>query len=103
MATVKITATDSFISKNIKTSDYPQVEISNNSRNSDIRDNKRISGPVETSNYPISRINFSPINVKAESVLPFRIRFTEIDIAAYSARYPAPIGIGVIGSSFYIL
>jgi len=44
----------------------------------------------------------SPI-VKINEVLPFRIRITNIQIPGYSAAYPAPIGIAIIGLSNYIL
>ena len=37
------------------------------------------------------------------TVMPFRVKFTTIDINAYSPTNPAPIGIAVIGFNNYIL
>jgi hypothetical protein len=35
--------------------------------------------------------------------MPFRIKFQNIDIGAYSPANPAPIGVAVIGFNNYIL
>lgn len=40
---------------------------------------------------------------KVESILPFRIRLENINLATYNANNPAPVGIAVIGLNNYIL
>jgi hypothetical protein len=55
------------------------------------------------SEYSNTKIKFRPINAKAKSVLPFRVRFTTIGIEAYGSNNPAPVGIAVIGLNNYIL
>lgn len=37
------------------------------------------------------------------TVMPFRVKFTTIDIGGYSPTNPAPIGIAIIGFNNYIL
>ena len=40
---------------------------------------------------------------RLSSVIPFRVRFTNIGIEGYGPGNPAPIGIAVIGFNNYIL
>jgi hypothetical protein len=49
--------------------------------------------------------NFVDLQSQAipETILPFRVMFTNIDISAYSSKFPAPIGIAIIGLNNYIL
>ena len=54
-------------------------------------------------NYPISQIQYSKRITLAQSVLPFRVRFTTIGIEGYSSNNPPGIGIQVIGYSNWIL
>lgn len=49
----------------------------------------------------VSQVNYPKI--QASEVLPFRIRFTNVQIQGYDANNPAPIGIAVIGVNYYIL
>lgn len=49
----------------------------------------------------ISQVNFSKI--QASEILPFRVRFTNVQIPGYDANNPAPIGIAIIGVNYYIL
>jgi hypothetical protein len=60
-------------------------------------------GFIKNDNYFLSDVRFKPIHVKAESTLPFRVRFVNIGIESYTPNNPAPIGIAVIGYSNYIL
>jgi hypothetical protein len=41
--------------------------------------------------------------VQIAEVLPFRVRFQNINIGGYSASNPRPIGIAIIGFNNYIL
>jgi hypothetical protein len=49
--------------------------------------------------------DFGSVSARAipESVLPFRIKFTNIGIESYGPNNPAPIGIAIIGFNNYIL
>lgn len=58
---------------------------------------------VKQYNNPIAKILFSPRKTKLKSVLPFRVKFSNIGIEGYNSRNPAPIGIAVIGVNNYIL
>jgi hypothetical protein len=58
---------------------------------------------IESTNYPILKPRKSYQQTTAESILPFRIKFTSIGIEGYTANRPAPIGIAVIGVNNYIL
>lgn len=65
--------------------------------------NQVITGSIKKSKYSNTVIKdtlgFSTIN----EVLPFRVRFTNIMIPAYSPSNVAPIGIAIIGFNNYIL
>jgi len=37
------------------------------------------------------------------TIMPFRVKYTTIDIGGYSPANPAPIGIAIIGFNNYIL
>lgn len=57
-----------------------------------------------TIDYPqMSATTLGAIFAEVETVLPFRVRFTNIDIGGYSPSNPAPIGIAIIGFNNYIL
>lgn len=61
-------------------------------------------GAVTQLDYPVStitQVNYPIANFTG--VLPFRVNFTSVTIPGYTAEYNAPIGIAVIGQSFYIL
>lgn len=42
-------------------------------------------------------------SVKIKETIPFRVRFTNIQVPGYGPNNPAPIGIAIIGYSNYIL
>lgn len=58
---------------------------------------------IETSNYPVSTISYLKINPSVKSVLPFRVKITNIMVEGYGPNNPAPIGIAIIGVNNYIL
>jgi hypothetical protein len=58
---------------------------------------------IQTSKFFKSRIRETAGSVRINSVLPFRIKITNIGIVGYSPNNPAPIGIAVIGLNNYIL
>lgn len=49
---------------------------------------------IKSANYPI---------VEIKHALPFRVRFTSINIEGYTSSNPPPIPLQVIGYSNYIL
>lgn len=67
-----------------------------------IDENLQKAKTVRSVNHPI--INIVPITmgVKINEVLPFRVRFTTIGLAAANANVPG-IGLQIIGINNYIL
>jgi len=58
---------------------------------------------IQTSKFFKSRIRETPGSVRINSVLPFRVKITNIGIPGYAPNNPAPIGIAIIGFNNYIL
>jgi len=58
---------------------------------------------VKQINFNKVKIKEFPPKAKVESILPFRIRLTSINIPAYSANNPAPVGVAIIGGNNWIL
>lgn len=56
---------------------------------------------IQNQTKNVTRKHYSIIT--PSEILPFRIRFTTINIRPYDARNPAPVGIAVIGVNNYIL
>lgn len=54
-------------------------------------------------NYPRTQIIYKPRTSTAQSILPFRVRFTTIGIEGFSSSNPPGIGIQVIGFSNWII
>jgi|688.fasta_scaffold519683_2 hypothetical protein len=54
-------------------------------------------------NYPITKISYSNTETIAQSILPFRVRFTSIVIEGYASSNPPGIGLQVIGFSNWII
>ena len=58
---------------------------------------------VKQTNFNKVKIKEFPPKAKVESILPFRIRLTSINLATYNANNPAPVGISIIGGNNWIL
>ena len=58
---------------------------------------------INAVSYAIINVASDTRSVKINEVLPFRVKFTNIGINAYSASNPAPIGIAVVGLNNYII
>jgi hypothetical protein len=58
---------------------------------------------INHTDYGIVRIGYVPANFEAQTVLPFRVRFTNIGIQSYGAGNAAPIGIAIIGLNNYVM
>ncbi len=64
---------------------------------------RRVASVQTVNSYKstVSQINYPKI--QASEILPFRVRFTNIQIPGYDANNPAPIGVAIIGVNYYIL
>jgi hypothetical protein len=106
MATAIIFTKQKQKTKNIKPADFPISKLSDKGNiTKSIKDvvYGKTSNILE-SNFHISTINEKEKSAKIKSVLPFRVRFTNIMVPGYS--YPnnvPPIGIAIIGLNNYIL
>jgi len=58
---------------------------------------------VKSYDYSIATVRKSKRYARVDQSLPFRIRLTNINVAAYGPSNPAPIGIAIIGFNNYIL
>jgi hypothetical protein len=68
-----------------------------------VPETKRILKKINPSNFFNSKIKFKSGRAKVKEVLPFRVRFINVDIAQYTSTTPAGIGIAIIGVNNYIL
>ena len=66
----------------------------------DYRNRKTV---VKSVNHPISQIKYSATLTTINTILPFRVRFTNIGIEGYSPHNPPGIGIQIIGISNWII
>jgi hypothetical protein len=99
-ATVK---TKSLLKATTKTSNYFLSQILNVGHSSKIFDNLGIVKFIKNKSFSIATPSYKILNVKAEEVLPFRVKFTTIGIEGYGPNNVPPIGIAVIGYNNYIL
>lgn len=58
---------------------------------------------INHKDYGIVTIGHAPLITVAESVLPFRVKFTNIGIQSYGQGNAAPIGIAIIGLNNYVM
>lgn len=61
--------------------------------------------PVLINDAPKGTVIIAPkysLNVSAQSVLPFRVSFQNIQYPGYGPGNPAPIGVAVIGINNYV-
>lgn len=89
--------------KTVNTTDYDTSKIIFNSGAAVIKNDSHGLKKIKTSGYPISKIDNVEIRTAIESILEFRVKFTNIGIPGYGPNNPAPIGIAVIGYNNYIL
>ena len=82
---------------------YPITDIDFSQRSENIQDLSNKARSVREKDFGILRSRFEDRQVRAETIMPFRIMFTSVDIPGYGRENPAPIGIAVIGSNNYIL
>ena len=68
-----------------------------------VDDTKRLVRKVTPSNFFNSKIKFKGGRAKVNEVLPFRVKFINVDIAQYTNTNPPGIGLAIIGVNNYIL
>ena len=83
--------------------DYPSIGIDFNPTQSTVKDLSSIPRFFRNKDFGILRPRLEERYAKAQTILPFRISFSSVDIPGYGRENPAPIGIAVIGSNNYIL
>lgn len=65
--------------------------------------NKNRLRAINAVSYAIINVANENRTVKINETLPFRIRFTNIQVPGYNINNPAGIGIAIVGYSNYIL
>lgn len=103
MARVKVLDDQRYTSSNFESTNYSNAKVIYSDRKVDVIEQRRSVGPIVETNYPITKINEDERKVLVDQVLPFRVRFINIDLPGYSAAHPAPIGIAIIETNFYVL
>lgn len=68
-----------------------------------VDDTKRIVRRIGPSNYFSSKISFKSGKARINEVLPFRVKFMNVDNAQYTSTNPPGIGLQIIGVNNYIL
>jgi hypothetical protein len=58
---------------------------------------------VKQSDYSNAKIIFTFRKVKVDSVLPFRVKFSNTDAVTYGPGNAAPIGIAIVGLNNYVM
>jgi hypothetical protein len=58
---------------------------------------------VKQSDYSNAKIIFTFRKVKVDSVLPFRVKFSNTDAVTYGPGNAAPIGIAIVGFNNYVM
>lgn len=87
----------------LKNSDYYISRITYSAYNAVLRTVGIRSSKIQTVDYPTSTISYPKVTARPESVLPFRVKITNIMVEGYGPNNPPPIGIAVIGINNYIL
>ena len=68
-----------------------------------VGDTKRIVKKIRPSDFFNSKISFRSGRARINEVLPFRVRFMNVDNAQYTSTNPPGIGLQIIGVNNYIL
>ena len=82
--------------------DYPIASISGVIYQSKVTDIEH-NATTRAIDYGIAKITDSIHETKLSSILPFRVKFTNIGIPGYGPNNVPPIGIAIIGVNNYIL
>lgn len=87
----------------VRKKSHPITDIDFSERLETVEDLSNVTRSIRAKDFGILRSRFEDRYTKAETILPFRIRFTSVDIPGYGRENPAPIGIAIIGTNNYIL
>ena len=87
----------------LKNSDYYLSRVTYSAYTSVLKTIGIKSSKIQTVQYPVSTISYPKVNPRVESVLPFRVKITNIMVEGYGPNNPPPIGIAIIGINNYIL
>jgi hypothetical protein len=68
-----------------------------------IKNNNGVAKNLKAVDYGLIKITSAKPTVKINSILPFRVKFSNITVPGYGPNNPAPIGIAIIGFNNYIL
>ena len=98
-----IIAIDEPATKSIKEKNYGIFDINFNERQTSVTDIIPDAKGFREKSYSIIDIDPEEYASKAISILPFRVKFTSVDLVGYGPNNPAPIGIAIIGTNNYIL
>lgn len=101
MASVKISNKPAGLVSKISDVDYLSSKITNVDFNVKIKDGSPNTKSIKEIS-PNIKIKDSNPHVRINQILPFRVRFTNIQIPSYMGGIP-PIGIAIIGVNNYIL
>lgn len=87
----------------VRKKDFSTTDIEFNQRFTNVQDLTYVPRSINAIGFGILKSKFEDRQVKAEEILPFRVRFTSVDIPGYGRENPPPIGIAIIGTNNYIL
>lgn len=104
MRSVLISDKKSGNTKSVKQSQYNKTVIEDIRHKSIVLNKvKHIVKTIESRLFPITTISEKKNNSVVSSVLPFRVRITNIGIPSYGPNNVPPIGIAIVGFNNYIL
>ena len=89
--------------KSVVTSDFPISSIIEEEKQSKITDKSFRLSRLQDGAFKLISINDEVGQAQIQSILPFRIRLTNIGIEGYGPNNVPPIGIAIIGYNNYIL
>jgi hypothetical protein len=104
MAKVVILDNKIITTKSLEHKDYAVTKFIKDEKKSYINTNQPVvTRGLDRANYPVASFITEEKAVSIQQVLPFRIRFSAIQIPAYSPDNVPPIPLQIIGFSNYIL
>jgi hypothetical protein len=86
-----------------RSKNYPIPTVSFKQKSINVEDLSFSIRSVSQKDFSTLKSRFQDRYTRAETVLPFRIAFSSVDIPGYGRENPAPIGIAIIGTNNYIL
>ena len=103
MAQVSFSRIVDAITSSVKEKSFPLSRLVFNQRFSKVTDLSPETRSIKNEDYAITRFTGPERTVRAEAILPFRVRFTSVTIPGYGKGNVPPIGIAIVGVNNYIL